>query len=506
MNGYLFIIIISLLFRLIIGSPRNKNRIFPFKDLKIEKFKLKTGNVKPRSVIYLNREVRGISFGQFMNPDILYNLYEMAETGKIDQNMVFVMLFVEIFESNEIYPYTPAEWAVFNGETEVIRTFLEMSEVVHYDPSSVNPIFTNLFALAIQRNKYETLKCILECTKMEVKGQGFLSIAAQHKASNEILNFLLNDCDLSSEIDETNILKTYLTPLNSCIKFNNFDAAILYLKHGASLTLNGAKHDSPLAAIFRLNKYRMLETIFKYFPEYYNIIDEDGDSLYHYAAIYSSKVEMFTLIRETFPYLSVNLKNKIGNTPLNTCFKYILKKEIILELISIGADIFHVPDEGHRCPLQIIMEKNHETYFLAILGIYSDKPGLLSQVVEYICEKGAWDRLEQVLEIYPEIHPSWFDFSKITFSALLRLNAWRTFRLLLRLSKSPIPKGTLLTIAESGSEEFFKIAFEHGADIDEISEHDKQRIFDNGNTKMHGLIEELLTEQKLNHIKQFNIE
>jgi ankyrin repeat protein len=506
MNGYPFLLL-SLLFRLIAGSPHNRYRIAPIRNLKIDEFKLKSGQVKPRSVIYLNREAKRVSFAGFLNREILFDLYEMAETGVIDFTKDVGLLYLEIFEKNGIYAFTPAERAVYNGETAVLETFFDETEVVSYDPVSIASIFRNLFALAIQRNQLEALQCILKCTSMEVKDQAFLSIAAQHRSSDKIMNFLLNDCDLKSEIDQTNNLNTYLTPLNASIKFNNFDAVILFLKHGASLTISDAKNETPLGTIFKLNKHRMFAHIFKNFPEYCEVIDQDGNSLYHHVAIYSTNTSMISMVRELCPNLSVNIKNSSGFTPINICFmKLNLNKEIVLAFTSIGADIFHVPKQTWPCPLQAIMEYGHEDCFYSILELYRYKAGSMSRIVQYICEKGAWEWLDRVIEIYPDIPTAWFDFSKVTLAALLHLNAWRAFRLFLRISRSPIPHGTILNIAENGSGQFLKVAVENGANIDEISERDRERILENGNEEMFNLIEDLVTTKRLNSVKEFTIE
>lgn len=493
MNDYL-LLIFSLLCRVIYGSLFDKYRIIHNEGLKIDQPKFKFGADRPQSIIYLNSKVNSYNVIKFLDREFLRDLYEMAETGKIDESVDFDYICFEIFDSNEIFAYTPAEWAVYNGQTEVLRTFMEKTRIVAYSKTCLYSIFKNILALSIQRNNFEALKCIIICTEMQVKGQGFLSIAAQHHSNDQILKFLLNDCDLKSEIDQSDSFNTYLTPLNACIKFNFFDGAILFLKYGASLILTDSLIDSPLVTIFTLNKFRMLKSILANFPEFCDLIDTDGNSLYHYAAISSKNTEMISIIHKSCPNLSVNIKNLNGLIPLNNCFNTFIRKEMALSLVSIGADIFHVPEEGHLSPLQIIFDSSYKGCFYSIIKIYHDKMPLISQIVQHICGINAWEWLDRVLEVYPDIPSVWFDFSQATFPALLKSNAWRTFRVFLRNYMKSIPQGFIFAIIENGSREFLKIAIENGADVEEIYKNDDRMISTEENEKIFDLIKNTSTE------------
>ena len=495
------LLIISLLFRLITSSSL-KYRVGPDKSLMIDHPKFKAGSARPRSVIYVTDEPKDYRFIKYMDTDNLREFYSMAETGVIVSSDKFDINHNEIFESNIFHAYTPAEWAVYNDKTEVLRAFIQNSLIVAYPQKRINAISTNLLALAIQRNNLKALKLIIIYTGMQVNGNGSLSIAAQHHASHDILNFLLNDCNLRSEINQTDIMNFYLKPLHACIKFNNFNAAIMFLNHGAVLSdLN--KNESPLASIMISKKKRILESILKSVPELCEFRDADDDSLLHYAATFAYDPEFISIILRLCPTLSVNSTNNSDFTALDTVFEYFsTKDEMAKALITGGADIFHVPRD-RECPLEIIMRKGYENLFAFILESYLQIPSSMKRIVEFIVEFKSWSWLDRVIEVYPDIPNTWIDYTKLSFMALLRHDAPLTFRLFLKRSGSGVPIGNLIKIIAHGSKEFLKIAVEHGADIDEITEKNKKMILVNGDEEMFNLIEQLSMKKKADAVTEF---
>lgn len=268
----------------------------------------------------------------------------------------------------------------------------------------------------------------------------------------------------------------------------------VFLKHGAALLSDEKNNYSALSTIFRLNKDRLLERIIRSFPDACDLCDGQGNSLLHFAAAYSTDSEFIPLILKSCPELSVNTLDNSGLTAFDMSLDLNVREEMMIALISGGADIFRVSRGRNRYSLEIIMFENKEKVFSFILKVFSEESDIaaLKKIFQIICDLKWWNWMDCVLEVHPNIPVDWFDLRQLSFMGLILHNAWRTFRYFLEQTRpEKIPTENLLKMIEFGSKEFLQVSSEFGADFGAISEKIRQDLLKTGEIEMYNLIRDL---------------
>lgn len=480
--------ILLLLADFIICSPKSCKIApeIPLKSLIIDDEKYVYKQFENRPMLYYKTErscldIETIPFDQ----SALRILYKMVEEDRPDlqDELLFDIgnFHAEIFELNPKYCYTPAEWCIHLNKMNVFKLFIQRTFMKPRDIKLIDRTGKLLMAMAIQYRNLKAVEILKNYAVFQIRGKGFLSIAAQHYVKPELVDFLLYNCRLIEEIDSPSANGKYPKPLISCIKFNNFPMAVSLLEKGAAFgsDLAGNRHESVLATILRKKKTRALKQILVEIPYLCDYKDIEGNGLLHYAVTYSSDPEMIDLIRSSCPDLDVDSQNLHLMTPLTTVLSLQDCDQVegfSLKLIKLSANPLKMSSE-HICPLDLIVNREHYTIFTFILDhspLDLCSTGILKEMVKTVSTNSMWTWLDRLLNKFSlEINVDWINFSGVKFEDLLAQNAHSTFEIALskkRLNKLTfnLPSDFLEQIAMAGLDIFLNAAIKYGYDLDSI--------------------------------------
>lgn len=464
-------------------SSRRYRRVSPTapQPLIIEDKKYSFDKFVSRPVVYRGNERFSGGEDRVFDPIALRLFYKMAESDQVDdphQAIYDVDSFpVEIFEMNQLYSYTPAEWSIHNNKMRVFQLFIDRSFKLIYGGSRVEIIGRHLMAMAIQYNNFEAASILVRYANLDYFGKGFLSIAAQHNASPELFRLLLDTCRLYQEVDQASVVGKYPKPLDSCVKFSNPRAAVLLLERGAFFGGRSVEErdESILAQLIVRRKIVMLEAILKEIPSLCGYKDFQGSTLFHYAAIYSTNSDMIHWIHGLCPGLPIDSQNLEHMTPFLTLLTSVrgettLTEALALEFIIFGANPL-ISSVDHINPLDLIIKDSLFTIFKLIIGrspLNLFSTGILRDMVNEVSRSKLWSWLDVLLGAFPGINVDWINFSEVTFEDLLFHVAYLSFEKALRKNALQVPTNCLQLIAQSGNTEFVLTALKNGFKIDSV--------------------------------------
>ena len=395
------------------------------------------------------------------NGRVLRKLYKIVEAGDLTRSRDNLMENVnQIFESNNVYCYSPAEWAILQNSNNVLEHFIEESLLKYVTSFNVDITFINLFETSIKTGKFEAFRILHGKYENSLMSHGFLNLAVQHRASTEFLDYLLDDCGLVTEIDESDD-ELHQNPLHTAIRFNNIDASLKLIIKKAHFSSLSLQH------IMTYNRIRLLTIIFDQFKtepflfdcEYRN---PDDGNLLHMAAKYSKEPEMINFLLKQCPNLSINELNRQGQTALELSLNFSKKQNIAEILILKGADIFLYSSKG-ICPLETIIFSRLKNVFKVILEIWIENKTKIQEMIEKIFDSRAWSMLDQVLLILPDQNQDLvIRFEEITFNEIIKEKAHVTFDLVLGLGLIKLDEDTFNSIILFSSDDIVRIALKHG--------------------------------------------
>lgn len=436
----------------------------------------------PRPSFMLREEVP-----RSFDPVALHSLYEMAERGTFEFSDIYEISFEEAFARNNLYVYTPAEWALHNGNLNILEVFINVVLRTTCHPERIEYFIKNLFTMAIQYKNLEALRLINESIPIKLDGKGFLAIAAQHHASNGILYYLLDECHLEGDLLIPASNGIFPKPLEASVRFNNLNAVMLFLRRKAPL---GAKYgENPgktaLGLMFGLDKKRILQHLLFKCPAYCDYSDDHGNGLLHYAAMYARDPEILSIILESCPKLNVDSLNKEHFTPLSTIFRNLdfEKSGVAIKLIEAGADITGKLFDGSS-PLESIIKYRFKSVFDCIVDKYHRDIFVMRRIVRVICEFESWPLLSKVMQTCPDIPKYWIDSRKIGLEALLARDNLILFQLALKLKLIPLTAESLEQIIQADKKEFLTLAFEYGADPSLIPDSTLKKLLEDWKYEM----------------------
>ena len=474
-----------------IGCSFRKYKIAPLEMpfLKIEDKKFSYEMLQHRPLLYvgIKRSYSDVEQFAFSVPALM-TFYKMVEENLSECPELFYfdleLYYSEIFELNRFFSFTPIEWAIHLNKMDAFKLFIKKTFNSSFSKSRIKLIGTLLMAMAIQYNNLEAAEILFNYALIDYSGKGLLSIAVQHRANPEFFNFLLGKCDLIHEINHSSDDNSYPKPLISCIKFNNFNAAVILLENGATFDRGHLEQrdESVLATIMKKKRERLLRHILEKIPLLCNYKDSEGNNLLHYTVLYSIDPKAMDLILETCPELSIDSQNYNRINPLAS----VLNKDnsenadgIALKLISLGADI-SIQSNEFVSPLDLVIKHKHYDIFTFILDhspVNIRSNGILENLVRSVSKNSLWSWLDRLLKAHPDINTDWIDFSNIKFDDLLSEFAYLTFELALKKNiPLHLPSDFLNQIVQSSSKEFLSIARDNGFDVDGVDISNLNRV------------------------------
>ena len=395
------------------------------------------------------------------NGRVLRKLYKIVETGDLTLSRDYLMESVnEIFDHNKIYCYSPVEWAILQNSNNVLEHFIDESMLKYVTSFNVDLTLINLLETSIKAGKFEAFRFLRGKYENSLKHRDFLNLAVQHRVSSEFLDYLLDDCGLETEIDESDD-EIHQNPLHTAIRFNNIDASL-------KLIIKNARFSSlPLRYIMTHNRIRLLTIIFDQFKtepflfgcEYR---DPDDGNLLHMAAKYAEEPEMMNYLLKQCPNFSINELNQQGQTALELSLNYSKKQNIAEILILKGADIFLCSSKG-ICPLEKIITSRLKNVFKVILEIWIENKTKIQEMIEKIFDSRAWSMLDQVLLILPDQDQDLvIRFEEIPLIEMIKEKAHVTLDFVLGSGLMKLNEDTFNSIILSSSDDIARIALKHG--------------------------------------------
>ena len=486
----LFPVLLPILFQIIFSNNLFVSAVFlPFCRISPQNAKLEIDQRINRRCSHKENENNFNVLQGSRNIQVLKKLYLLVESGHLT-NTSRLMIFVdEIFEKNRIYYYSPAEWAIYHDKLNVLDHFIKESLFRYAQAHHLGATLNGLLVTAIKSNHLEAFKLIRSNSKLfSIKRNSFLNLAAQHHVNEEFIHFLLDDCELVSELvdDAVTFLDYGTPPLLTAVKFNNSKAAIIFIERGANLSF-------PLQNIMSLNRKRLLSALLDYFKYFCSYKDSDGDGILHLAAKYSNDPEMINLVIEKCPNIIINELNDSGDTPLELCLESSNQnlQKVAEQLILHGTDIFSYSSNGFRSIDKII--KNRLKILLKfVLETQNENNSKMQRILSMICISKAWSLLDQVLLLRPEFFDL-INFNEISFSDLLLENAHVAFKMAIQKGIFTLKDSTIHHIINSDSIDFIKVVLESGFDIKSVfSPSDFKKISDQISDEMYDLILSLI--------------
>lgn len=438
---------------------------FPF--LKTESYQapLKIDQHKIRS---REKKTLSVSSSQLRESN-LRKIYEMVEDDSTDGRCKRPHLpdWNLIFANNQFYTYTPAEWAILLNNLGMLEHFVTTAIQNEFIERFIKQaIIKNLLKTSIHVGNLDAFKFLFG-TSILNGNQDFLSLAAMHHVNDDFLHFLLEDCGFKHAIEYASMGGPFLSPLETAVKFNNARAAVLFLQAGA-------KFESPLYAVFTLNRKRILKKFFEHIPDLcQRSFDE---SILHFAARMSSDAGIIDIIIEKCPGIDVNEVNKQNESPLDLCVApkpppaTTQDNEAPLELsygkTSKNASVFeslllHGANLARNDfkALDSIIRKGFVDLFRIVLKLGSSDDLIITKCVQMIKAHDAWLLFDELLVFKPELIEV-IDSGNIPLPSIVANHALITFKMLLQSGKLSNLDAKQLE-SGTGSEEFLEILKEH---------------------------------------------
>ena len=469
-------------------SSRNYRVVPVPRSLKIDDKSFKFENYSNRPKVYLGSDRLDEQAGRhfIFDPIALKVFYQVAEDGFIERSKLKQydpqIFYIEIFEMNRFYSYTPAEWAIHNNQIKAFTFFLKRALMTTFSETRIEYHVKYLMALAIQYNNLDAANAIFDYTVSNFMGKGFLSIAVQHHVSHDFIHFLCYKCGLIDEIDDPSADNVYPKPLNYCAKFNNSNAAIFLIENGARFGAKavGERDGSFLATVMLKKRKRMLANIIKEIPFLCQYRDFEGNTLMHYAALYSPDAEMIRLVREICPNLSIDVRNQAKSTPLASVLTLTdgnIVEAIAFELIKLGANPT-IMSNDRISPLDLIVKFGDYEIFTFLLNYSSPdlfSLDILQRLTDSLSINSLWSWMDLLLKKFPGIDRDWIDFSRVNFEKLLEDGAYLTFEIALSKNALNMPSDFVEQIVQAGNKKFLSVAINNGFNVNSI---DVSRLYD----------------------------
>lgn len=434
---------------MITASCLSHIKIHPYRTLNIEAYRKRA--VKPQ-LLFLNR----VFLTDETDYDVLMKLYGIVETGNtIDVGSLALYYYTAIFDKNELYSYSPAEWAVLNDKTEVLVFFLVNSLQNVTDPIYIFGIFENLFITSIQLGKFNSFKSLRQrFSDSSTETEYYMALAAKHHASETFWCFLFDERVVPCFIRKSSLPEYYGEVLAVAVRFNNILAARMLIEQGAVI-------HSALEIIMARNRQRLLDNVI-----HLNICqfkDEDGLGLLHYAVKHSNDRDMITLIFQKCPSICPDIATASDCTPLKICLdRTDSNVETIADtLIFNGADIF-IKRKSQRSSLERIIGCRMKSLFSFILSIYFEIDSHMTQFIDMCISYESWSLLDEILISRPDLIAS-LKLQLVSVDSFATEYAPITFRIFLEKELIVQDEDELIEwLLQNNSDVFTKITLDCG--------------------------------------------
>lgn len=398
------------------------------------------------------------------NNRALRMLYEIVETGDLSLSNDNLMENVyRIFEPNRLYCYSPVEWSILQNRLNVLEHFIDESLLRHAEPYHVGFDLVKLLAMSIKSGKFEAFKLLRGKYNKSLKYQDFLNLAVQHHVNEEFLDYLLEDCGLAEELDESDN-EFYQSPLHNAIRFNNIEASLKFIITRQSFS------STPLHYIMLHNRVRLLQILFDTESLAFDCdfkSPNDGNLL-HMAAKYANEPEMMKFLLGKCPNIPIDEINEQGQTALDISLKFSSpKKQKISELLILNSSDVFSHSSRNTCPMETIIADRLVNVFKFCLEIWIERKSKLQFIIDKIFLFRSWSLLDQVLLMLSNQDPI-IKLEDIPISEIIKEKAHVTLDHVVTAGLVELDNEAVDSILLSGSVDLVKVALKHGTNPEYI--------------------------------------
>jgi hypothetical protein len=277
------------------------------------------------------------------------NVYELIELGRLDILEQTPVSVSTLLVAHQNHRYSPLQYSIIWKEHQMFSFLLD--SLLRSAIIEIRSHIRDLIAVAVKCGNLPALKTIFRrCGRQVFTKQQYLSLAARHNASFEILSFLFDAVGLKSEME------TSFDPIIASILVNLPGPFYFFaLSEPAKLTrFDSQIGTTPLLFLLQKQRLRMLLDAVDCIPALVDLTDDCSNTLLHMIAAVGVPGAVKRLLEAGADLNAVNTANQ---TPLQSIFfnerdGRLLrlfsagKQRVFAELLESGTSIF-AGESGH---------------------------------------------------------------------------------------------------------------------------------------------------------------